>query len=79
MSTRDQVRGFISETFFVEEFADEDSFLNSRIVDSTGMMELVTFLEDQFHFKVSDGELVPENLDSVNNVCAFIARKHAAL
>jgi acyl carrier protein len=79
MSTRDKVRGFISETFFVEDFADEDSFLKNRIVDSTGMMELVTFLEDEFHFKVADGELVPENLDSVQNVCAFVERKRAAL
>jgi acyl carrier protein len=77
VSTRDKIRKFISETFFVEDFKDEDSFLKNGIVDSTGMIELVTFLENEFQFKIADDELIPENLDSVRNVCAFVERKSA--
>ena len=72
-----EVRSFISETFFVDDFADGDSFLQTGIVDSTGMMELVAFLEGRFGIRIADHELVPENLDSVSNVCGFIDRKRA--
>jgi acyl carrier protein len=78
VTSRDDIRGFISDTFFVEDFKDEDSFLRNRIIDSTGMMELVAFLEERFRIKVDDAELVPENLDSLVRVCAFIERKRAA-
>ncbi len=77
MDTNSKVRAFISDTFFVEEFADDDSFLKSGIIDSTGMMELVAFVEETFGLKIADAELVPENLDSVNNLCRFVARKRA--
>jgi acyl carrier protein len=77
VSSRDQVRGFISDTFFVDKFSDEDSFLRNGIIDSTGMMELVAFLEQQFSIKIADTELIPENLDSVVNVCRFVQKKQA--
>lgn len=79
MSTRDKIRRFITDTFLVDDFSDEDSFLAGRIVDSTGVLELVTFLEEEFRFKIPDRELTPENLDSVQNVCAFVERRRAAL
>jgi acyl carrier protein len=75
VNSGDDIRGFISDTFFVDNFRDEDSFLKNRIIDSTGMMELVAFLEQKFNIKVDDKELVPENLDSLRNVCAFLERK----
>ena len=75
VTSRDDIRGFISDTFFVDNFQDEDSFLRNRIIDSTGMMELVAFLEQKYGIKVEDKELVPENLDSLRNVCAFLERK----
>jgi len=77
MDTRSQIRSFISETFFVDDFADDDSFLQTGIIDSTGMMELVAFLEQTFRIKIGDAELVPENLDSLDNVCGFVERKLA--
>ncbi len=77
MDTNSKVRTFISDTFFVEDFADDDSFLKSGIIDSTGMMELVAFAEESFGIKIADAELVPENLDSVNNLCRFVERKRA--
>lgn len=54
---------------------DDSSFLESGVIDSTGVLELVTYLENKFGFKIADEELVPENLDSINNVLRFIERK----
>jgi acyl carrier protein len=75
MTARARIKGFIVESFFVEEFSDDDSFLRNSILDSLGMLELVAFLEKEFGIKVSDPELVPENLDSLARVCAFVERK----
>ncbi len=54
---------------------DDKSFLESGIVDSTGMLELIMFLESTYGIKIEPEEMVPENLDSVNRVAAFIGRK----
>ncbi|MCL2013136.1 MAG: acyl carrier protein [Cystobacterineae bacterium] len=76
-SIRQKIRSFISDTFFVDAFDDSASFLKSGTIDSTGMMELVNFVEQEFGFKVADNELVPENLDSLDNLSQFISRKQA--
>lgn len=75
---RAQLRAFISDTFFVEDFADSSSFLQSGIIDSTGMMELVSFVEQTFGVKLEDAELVPANLDSIDNLVRFVGKKRAA-
>ncbi|WP_164017143.1 acyl carrier protein [Pyxidicoccus trucidator] len=74
-SLRERIRTFIVDTFFVDEFADDDSFLRKGLIDSTGMMELVAFLEQDFGLKLEDRELVPENLDSLSRVVAFVEKK----
>jgi acyl carrier protein len=74
-SIRERIRTFIVDTFFVDEFADDDSFLRKGLIDSTGMMELVAFLEQDFGLKLEDRELVPENLDSLSRVVAFVEKK----
>lgn len=56
---------------------DDDSLLEKGIIDSTGVLELVGFIEEGFHVAVKDDELLPENLDSVNRLIAFITRKTA--
>jgi acyl carrier protein len=76
-SPKERIRSFIVDSFFVEDFADDDSFLRRGLIDSTGMMELVAFLEEQFGLTLQDGELVPENLDSLARVTAFVERKQA--
>jgi acyl carrier protein len=73
----DAIRAFISETFFVDDFANDESFLQSGTIDSTGMLELISFVETNFDIEIDDTELVPENLDSVDNLVAFLARKRA--
>lgn len=56
----------------------DTSFLESGIIDSTGVLELVAFLEEEFHVKVEDEDLIPANLDSVNAVTRFLERKTSA-
>ncbi len=77
-----QIRQFILSSFLFtnEESAlrNEASLLEQGIMDSTGVLELVAFLEQHFAIKVADDELLPENLDSVDRISAFVERKHAA-
>ena len=76
---RDDIRRFIFENFLFGEpddsLGDKDSFLEKGVIDSTGVLELVAFLEESFGLKVEDAELIPENLDSVNSLVNFIERK----
>ena len=60
-----------------EELNDDDSFLDQGIIDSTGVLELVAFLEETYGFEVADEEVLPENFDSINNLVAYIGRKRA--
>ena len=57
------------------QFCVEDSLIETKIMDSTGVLELVTFLEDRFSITIADEELVPENLDSVKNLVNFLRSK----
>jgi acyl carrier protein len=72
------IRQFVIENFLFGEdgqLRDETSFLESGIIDSTGILELVSFLEEKFGIAVADEELVPENLDSISNVVAYLTSK----
>ncbi|HXC66877.1 MAG TPA: acyl carrier protein [Nitrospiraceae bacterium] len=73
-----KIRAFVIENYlFGEEgkLGNDDSFLESGIIDSTGVLELVRFLEATFGIKVADEELVPDNLDSLNKIVAFLQAK----
>ena len=72
------IRQFVVETFLFGQagsLTDETSFLEQGIVDSTGVLELVAHLEKTYAIKVQDDELVPDNLDSINAIAAFLAKK----
>ncbi len=76
--TRDKIRAFIVENFlFGSEngLTDNTSFLDEGIIDSTGILELVNYLEEEFGIAVEDEELIPENLDSIKNVTEYLERK----
>ncbi len=78
MDIREKLVQFFEENFMVEldeNFSDDDSFLENGILDSTGVLELVTFLEENFTIKVEDDEIVPENLDSINNLKQYLESK----
>ena len=57
------------------ELADTDSLLDKGIIDSTGVLELVGHIEENYEIKIEDEELVPDNLDSVNNLVKYIQKK----
>lgn len=79
MEPRSQIRRYILENYLFSDdqslLADGDSLMERGIIDSTGALELVFFLEEQFGIKVGEEEMLPENLDSVDNLVAFLARK----
>ena len=79
MSTEHTIKNFIIENFIIDgstaTLDNDQSFLESGIIDSTGILELVSFLEEHYTIKIEDEELIPGNLDSVNNVVSFINRK----
>ena len=75
---RTKLRAFIVENFLFgneDGVKDDTSFLDEGIIDSTGILEMVSFLEEEFAISVEDEELVPENLGSINNVVAYLQRK----
>lgn len=76
---RKELRDFIVETFLFgddsEAFEDNDSFMQKGIIDSTGVLELTSFLEEKYGVKVEDEELIPANLDSIDNLIGFLGRK----
>lgn len=73
-----RVRQFLLDNFLMGSGAqinDDTSFMKNHILDSSGFMELILFLEENFGVKVEDAELLPENLDSLLNIEAFVGRK----
>lgn len=74
-----QLRQFVVDNFMFGQdgdgLANDDSFLDRGIVDSMGVLELVGFLEESYGIKVQDQELIPANLDSIDNVVKFLERK----
>ena len=75
----EKIRAFIFSNFLFDAdqgtLENDTSFMEQGIIDSTGILELVEWLEETFSIKVEDDELIPENLDSVNRLGQFIARK----
>jgi acyl carrier protein len=78
-----QLRRFIGENFMfqdeVESLAEDSSFLEAGIIDSTGVLELVCYLENTFAIEVADDEMLPQNLDSIRAISSYVARKLGAV
>lgn len=75
---RARVRDFLGSTFYLAnqaELDDTTSLLETGIVDSTGVLEIIGFLESTFAFHVEDDEIIPENLDSVERLVDYVSRK----
>ena len=78
MDIRERVKNFITTNFYVPEassLSDEESLLDKGIVDSTGILEVISFVESEFGIVVGENEIVAENLDSIRRIAAFVARK----
>ncbi len=75
-----KVREYVIENFLVGDdeagFSDEQSFLETGLIDSTGILEVIFFLEEQFDLEIDDEEMVPENLDSVASIGRFVLSKN---
>jgi acyl carrier protein len=78
MTLKQQIRDFVTSNFYVAEPAaleDRTSLLEHGIIDSTGVLEIIVFLENTFGISVDDSELLPENLDTIERIAAFVERK----
>jgi len=74
-----EVREYIVENFLLDEeeeaIGDSASFLESGLIDSTGILEVIAFLEEHYRIKVADDEMIPENLDSITSIASFVLTK----
>ena len=79
MDPRRQIKHFVLKNFLFSEdenaVADQDSLIKKGIVDSTGILELISYLEETFGISVAEEEMVPTNFDSVDAITAFLSRK----
>jgi acyl carrier protein len=78
MDYMQSVREYIGENFLFGDTAqlrEDTSFLSSNIIDSTGVLELVNFLEERYNVTIGDDEIIPENLDSLINIDQYLKRK----
>lgn len=76
-----EIRSFVVNNFLMgkgDAFTNDSSFLELGIIDSTGMLELVGYLESTFNIKIEDEELIPDNLDSVDRIVEYVCRKQSA-
>jgi len=75
----DELRTFITESIMYghlgEPLTDDMSFLEAGVIDSTGVLELITYIEGRFGFTMADEDMIPENLDSINGLIRYIRRK----
>ena len=78
-----QVRNYVVDNFLMglqaASLRDDTSFLGAGILDSTGFLELVSFMEATFGIEIRDEEMVPENFDTLNAIEAYTQRKRKAL
>jgi len=78
MEIKEQIRAFVTSNFYVADPAaleDDASLLDRGIIDSTGVLEVIFFIEETFGIKVEDSEMLPDNLDSIDRITNFVARK----
>jgi acyl carrier protein len=78
MDIEEQVRAFITSNFYVADpsvLEDSASLLDQGIIDSTGVLEVISFIEETFGITVEDSEMLPDNLDSIARISNFVVRK----
>jgi acyl carrier protein len=80
MDFRDDIRRFVAATFFVPAgsvLGDDDDLLERAVIDSTGVLEVVHFLEETYGIRLDDSEILPENLGSIQRIADFVGRRTA--
>ena len=76
-----EIREYVFENFIVDDdevFSDDESFLETGLIDSTGILELITFVEETYDIEIADEEMIPDNLDGIAKVARFVASEKSA-
>ncbi len=74
----EKIRSFIVDNFLFGDgssLTNDTSFLEERIIDSTGILQIISFIEEEFDIRINDDEILPENLDSLSNITVFVNKK----
>ena len=77
-----EIRDFVVTNFLFgkgDDLRDDESLLENGVIDSTGVLELVSYLQERFDMRIEDDEIVPANLDSIRNLVQFVSRKTGSL
>ncbi|HEU6449345.1 MAG TPA: acyl carrier protein [Verrucomicrobiae bacterium] len=78
MNLKDEIRNFVISNFLfgeAEHLEDDTPFMENGIIDSTGILELVMFLETTYKIKIQNEEMLPQNFDSIERVARFVSKK----
>ena len=78
MEGSEKIRAFVVDNFLFGDgsyLKDDTSFLEERIIDSTGILQIISFLEEEFGIRINDDEILPENLDSLSYITVFLNNK----
>jgi len=81
MDIQQRVRQFISENFYVSDaatLAGDASLITAGVIDSTGMLEVITFLESEYGISIDDAEMTPDNLETIDRIANFVSKKQSA-
>lgn len=77
-----EIRDFVVTNFLFgkgDDLRDDESLLENGVIDSTGVLELVSYLQERFDMRIEDDEIVPANLDSIRNLVEFVGRKTGSM
>ena len=77
-NVQQRMKQFVVENFYVSDPSDireDTSLISTGLVDSTGMLEVIAFLESEFGISVRDQEMSPENLETIGRIAAYVQRK----
>ena len=78
MKIKEQVRTFVTSNFYVTDpiaLEDNASLIDGGVIDSTGVLEIICYIEETYDISVEDGEMLSDNLDSIERIAKFVARK----
>ncbi len=81
MDIQQRVRQFIGENFYVNDaaaLAGDASLIAAGVIDSTGMLEVITFLESEYGISIDDTEMTPDNLETIDRIASFVSKKQSA-
>lgn len=82
MDIQQRVKQFIIQNFYISDvtaLTNDSSLITTGVVDSTGMLEVIAFLEEEYKFTIEDAEMIPANLETIDQIAAFVNNKQSAV